>query len=551
MRLDARERAVLRRLARMPFLDRLELASVAGLPERTVYSAVDRLVHAGLVGSVRHATDLLRSTRRFHLTREGVQRLAREEWRPVGELLRHRPLSAQWQRSLLERLDAVAGIYRLAARIGADAGGVGFAWYRSLRLDAALELPGGRTMGVLRIGRTADRTAAAKRVHKLLQEPLPGALLVLVPDPIRLRHTRRLLAGARIPVFLAVEADAVTRGASARIWQPPTIAADLSLRFVLEQVPGHGIVPAEPFHVRARVSNDLAITSDGHSTPLHHLPSLLTPAQKRLLDLVADWPWITVPQAAGMLGMSEGLATRLVRALEGFGLVGSFAPDGKRRLAVSDRGLALLAKRDRTSAALAKERFSVALRDPDAPLSWRNLVGRRTRQLLRNLEHTDGVHGFLAGMLGQMRAKSWEVIQVDPPHRSSRYFKYGGRRYAIHPDAFVTWQRCTRVRLFFLELERRAVRPVTMESRLAPYVRYYATHRPTDDHGAQPLVLVVFDDAIALTHFLAVAAREMARARVRVPLLASHRELVMSAGPLGPAWIARSGDPPGYAFQPR
>ena len=67
----------------------------------------------------------------------------------------------------------------------------------------------------------------------------------------------------------------------------------------------------------------------------------------------------------------------------------------------------------------------------------------------------------------------------------------------------------------------------------------------------QPLVLVVFDDDIPLTHFLAVAQAEMERARVRVPLLASHRELVERAGPLGRAWLSTAGDPPDYAFQPR
>lgn len=531
MRLDARERAVLRRLARMPFLDRLELAAVAGLPERTVFSAMDRLVSAGYVAAIRHATDLLRSTRRFHLTREGLQRLAREEWQPVGELLRHRPVSAQWQRSLQERLDAVAGIYRLTARIGAEVGGLGFAWYRSLRLDAALELPGGRTVGILRFGPTADRTAAAKRVHKLLQEPLPGALLVLVPDPIRLRHTRRLLAGARIPVFLAVEGNAVTRGVSARIWQPPTIAAELSLRFVLEQVPGHGIVPAEPFHARARPPGDLRVIDAGADTPLHHLPALLTPARKRALDVVADWPWITPAQLAGFLGASEKLAASFVRTLEKFGLVESFEFDGRRRLAASDRGLALLAKRDRTSVALAKERFSVALRDPTTPLLWRNIVGRRTRQILRNLEHTHGVHAFLAELLTRARAEGWEVVQVDPPHRSSRYFQYRDRRYAIHPDAFGVLRKGGHFRPFFLELERRAVRPATREARLAPYLRYYATPRPTDDHGVRPSILVAFQDAIAAMHFWRTARRQPQGQRAQLPLSIVHTEqIVPTAG---------------------
>ena len=79
-----------------------------------------------------------------------------------------------------------------------------------------------------------------------------------------------------------------------------------------------------------------------------------------------------------------------------------------------------------------------------------------------------------------------------------------------------------------------------MAQRLAPYLRYYSSHRPADDHGARPLVLVVFDDPIAPTHFLEVALRETARVRVELPLLASHRELVEREGPLGRAWRRRA-----------
>ena len=50
-----------------------------------------------------------------------------------------------------------------------------------------------------------------------------------------------------------------------------------------------------------------------------------------------------------------------------------------------------------------------------------------------------------------------------------------------------------------------AVRPVTMAARITPYLRYYATRRPLDDHGVVPLVLVVFDDDLAAGHFLRAA----------------------------------------------
>ena len=76
---------------------------------------------------------------------------------------------------------------------------------------------------------------------------------------------------------------------------------------------------------------------------------------------------------------------------------------------------------------------------------------------------------------------------------------------AVNPDAFGVLRKGGTEWAFFLEWERRAVRPSTMSDRLAPYLRYYSSHRPIDDHGVRPAVLVVFDDEIAQTHFLRVA----------------------------------------------
>ena len=234
----------------------------------------------------------------------------------------------------------------------------------------------------------------------------------------------------------------------------------------------------------------------------------------------------------------------MLAALNETALVSRIAIEGHRGLALTDRGLALLARRDRTSVGAARKRWSIEPTDPGAPIEWRKVSGRRSRQLLRNLDHTAAVHGFISALARQSRSLGWEMAQLDPPFRTSRHFRHGplparaGRTRSVHPDAFGVLKRNGRVWPFFLEWERRAVRPSTMAARLAPYLRYYSSRQPTDDHGAQPAVLVVLGDDIAATHFLRVAQGEMDRTGVEVPLLVSHEGLLEREGPLGRAWRA-------------
>ena len=267
----------------------------------------------------------------------------------------------------------------------------------------------------------------------------------------------------------------------------------------------------------------------------HALPVLLRPAEKRALDLIFDWPWMLRTELASLMDVSTRRASQLVNPLEGFGLV-TRPIDGSGRLALTDRGVALLARRDRTSVAVARGRWSVAPLDADAPYDWRNVTGGRSRQLLRNIEHTGAVHAFVAALARQAHALGWEMAQIDPPRGASRHFRHEGGTRSVNPDAFGVLRRGPVSWRFFLEWERRAVRPSTMATRIAPYLRYYSSHIPIDDHGARPSVLIVFDDDIAATNFLRVARDEMDRTGVRVPLWVSHRAAIHALGPLGRAW---------------
>ena len=44
---------------------------------------------------------------------------------------------------------------------------------------------------------------------------------------------------------------------------------------------------------------------------------------------------------------------------------------------------------------------------------------------------------------------------------------------------------------------------LTMSARLAPYLRYYTSAHPLDDHGVKPFVLIVLENVTAEERFLA------------------------------------------------
>ena len=528
---------ILRLLVSMPFLDRLEMTAVSGWSTSAVYEAVRSLEEEGLAAPVPHATGLTALTARYHLTADGVRRLAGEDAVSLDDLLRERPVSLQWRTIMLKRLDAVALVYRLASAVAGVAHLTRFQWYRALPMDAAMELSDRRTFAVVRWGRTQDRTAFSKRMRTLLDGPFPGGILMIAPDEVRLRHVRRLLSGAPLPVFLALESDVAAAGPDDSIWSLLASGEVVDLRTALQKIRPNSYLPEESPLTRVSLPWDMPTGGPERDLPDHALPVILKSAEKNALDLLSDWPWITLKNLADILAISESRVSQVVSGLDDFGVVARLASRSGSHLALSDRGLAVLAHRDRASLAIAKKRWSAEPRDPDAPLDWSNVSGSRSGQLLRNVEHTGEVHSFVGALATQSRALGWEIAQLDPPSRASRYFRHEGSLRSVQPDAFAALRKGPTLWPFFLEWERRAVRPATMASRIAPYLRYYSTHRPTGDHGQRPAVLIVFHDDLAATRFLRVARDETNRTGVALPLWVSHRGLLEKAGPLGPAWL--------------
>ena len=121
MRPEGCQADVLHALASMPFLDRAEMVTVTGWSKGAVYEAVERLEIGGFCAAVPHAAVLFPQTQRYHLTAAALHRLSEEQGASPDELMRSHPVSAQWRRNLMERMDALASVYRLACDLAAVA----------------------------------------------------------------------------------------------------------------------------------------------------------------------------------------------------------------------------------------------------------------------------------------------------------------------------------------------------------------------------------------------------------------------------------------------
>ena len=223
------------------------------------------------------------------------------------------------------------------------------------------------------------------------------------------------------------------RGLDAPVWRPSSVTAALTLRYALSRMDLEGVLPEEDAELQVAMPARIDLDVPVGDVPDWLLPALVSPAGKRVLDLLSDWAWVSRPDLAGLMGVAKRRVSQVVALLEEFGLVSGVQGEGSRRLALSDRGLALLARRDRTSVATGRRRWSAAALDPEEPLTWRNVSGSRSRQLLRNVEHTVSVHQFLAALTEQARALGWDVPQLDPPHRASRYFQHDGTLRSVRP----------------------------------------------------------------------------------------------------------------------
>ena len=170
----------------------------------------------------------------------------------------------------------------------------------------------------------SDKTSFAKRMQRLSEGPLPGAVALLVPDEIRLRYTRRILSRPRVPTFIALEADAFAADVNEPIWHMPGTTARFDMESVVRQVARGGRVTVEPPLAKATLPARLPVDRPLSAIQTHLLPSALHPADKRVLDVLSDWPGIKTETLRDFLDLRPSRFSQIAARLKEARLVRSF-----------------------------------------------------------------------------------------------------------------------------------------------------------------------------------------------------------------------------------
>ncbi|MYC08007.1 MAG: hypothetical protein F4X57_12690 [Chloroflexi bacterium] len=536
-------------LAHTPFAECDELAAFAGMPPSSTLESLLGLEARGLVAFVRHTRTNTSRVRRWYLPPRGIMLLAEIRDTSTGKLLRELPLSGEWRRHLLRRLDAVVPLYRVGRDVAGCTGGpVSWSWMRAGALDALLELPDGGTLALMCFGPTLSWQAMRSRIGTLYWSQrtrrCPPALLLL-PGNLDAQRLAADLRGRVIDAYAASEEDVMQTAPGSAVWRSLRDSRGLTL----DQVVGksrdmHGAdVPVAGGSARA--SMPALPISDG-ADGLDLVATELTMPGRRLLDAIYDWPLATAAHLKMLLDMTEAMMKKTRAQLVRRGLVCQVriggTPEQRRRnssrLCLSSGGLRYIARRDRRRVSELLGRWGTTQDDAgDGRLEVQHyrLEGSKLRVLARELRHTDGVSGFVGTLAAACRRDGdWRLRQALPPHRWERWFRYDTGWRSVRPDATIELAHRGRRLSYLLEYEMRAIKPGTMMAKLLRYLRYFgAVDTRADFDGRRPIALFVFADQATASRFCALAARTL---RNPLPLLVSDMRTITETGPLGRVW---------------
>ena len=540
-------------LSKLPFLTGGELAVLTRLPQRDVRREMRAALDDGLVGYVQYSRSQTISFRRYYLTRSGVTHLADLEGTTPTRLMSRSLVSVEWQRSLLRRIDALDLLYQLLVEVARQTGfAPEFVWHRDRPLDAVMRLPDGKRFGIVRLGSTHSWASVRRRLGSLLyaQRKLSNPVaLVIVPGEIEKRRLSAFYRNEPLLIFVGSERVLCEEGMNGPTWDiAGTELRGISLGKILTHARRIGRMPDRP-----RYENDDLPTEDIYEsiTDANFSAAELRPAERRLLRVLYDWPFIGFDPLRKVLGVSTKNVERSRASLAKKGLVLKVRIGRSReeqrlygeRLALSDAGLRVLAWTDRRALADLTRHWRCVMTS-EASRSERvrkekngrhRVEGSKLRTLLREIKHTDAVSEITAMIFAEGRVHSnYRLREGLPPHRWDRTFHFNGKRAVMRPDATFLLEYRGTPEVNFLEYEDRASVPSRMRSKVASSFKYYGALETNHDfENMKQRTLFVFPDSGTASRF---ANFVLTDGTEPIPLLVSSMDVLREVGVLGAAW---------------
>ena len=600
IKVGSTEGRVVRLVGRMPFVSSREVSDLMGLDGyQGSLKVMRKLESLGYVTSLKTAENYRygHKVASYCLTERGIGCLAELDGIDVDDVYERYPVSLQWRRALLRRMEALEFYYRLCrlAAVVRREGAITFDegeeegdpgeyavgqpseetlfWCRRTEwLDGTIvfgEGKGAREVRVLRIGPTRTRRATLHHLGSMMESWRKRGVervVILVPGYVELMHVEQWLRSNAtfIQAFCLMERDLeeATDWRNLMFSRPDKYGSDhvplwetFSGLRGRRSGDGDELDGFEP-HAKAIMPPDTLLTS-GRSDRAILVGASLSRRERICLQAVADWPLGLRGHLLGLKDVSESAFKNLFD----MGLICYAWDDRRARVLLSEDGMRYVANRDRSSLSELKKRWEYVLlgkREPELKnlrsftVTGKGLrkgqrvraEGGKLRAVSRQLAHLDGTTEFFCA-LGK-GTRGFDVVEVLPTHRGERWAKIRGKNRAILPDGSFVAKTPEGAEPFAVEFERRAVdRRKAMENRLQPYKNYYDAVRSFGDYGTTTLTTLFVFETVAHASALANVCNSSYMARTsrgnQLPIYISSIEAIRKEGIWSKIWFAVGG----------
>ena len=391
------ERRVVRLVGRMPFVSFRNVCDLLGLDGyQSTRVIMENLEALGHVTSLKTANPYRygQGVKRFVLTVRGIRRLAELERIEVPDALKRYPVSLQWRRVLLRRLEALEVYYKLCCfaalarregeisfgkgedvggpgefAVGEPSGGTLFWWRRTGWLDGTVVFgqgKGARRVRVLRIGSVGVRRAILHRLGSMMLaygDRGIERIVIVVPGYTELRLVEHWLrANTRfIQAYCVIEHELK----EARAWEDVVFirpgrygSAYFSLSEAFGSLRGRPSREGrllDEFEPYAKIFvPGGSILKNGRNDRGILLGASLSRRERICLQAVADWPLALRGHLLGLQGVSQVAFASLFD----LGLIYYVWDDGHARVLLSDAGMRYVAWRDRSNLGVLRKRWA-------------------------------------------------------------------------------------------------------------------------------------------------------------------------------------------------